>query len=134
MSTERFDSAYASRAIDVTKLRAAVQHKVDSTSLRSVAAEMGMSPSGLRSFLIGGDPYSQTRQRLLAWYVKEAANHTYEVVDTDAAHAALEILVSHLPVAAREAVTATLRAELAAQTKSLRVPLPKWLRVNTRNG
>lgn len=49
-------------------VREAVRQRVDSSSLRAVATEIGMSWSGLRSFLQGGSPHPATREKLIAWY------------------------------------------------------------------
>ena len=55
-------------------LRKAVMRAVLATSLRQVARDVGMSPTGLDNFLVGlSEPYSQTRRKLESWYVRQSA-------------------------------------------------------------
>src|SRR5665647_274017 len=52
----------------IAVVRAAAGKRVAETSLREVADEIGMSFSGLRSFLEGGSPHAGTRTKLVRWY------------------------------------------------------------------
>ena len=54
----------------VEAIRKLVRERVAASSLRAVAAEIPMSKSGLDSFLQGRSPYSSTRPKLAAWYVR----------------------------------------------------------------
>ena len=45
-----------------------VQRRVQETSQRQAAKEIGISPTGLRGFLAGAEPYGPNLSRLLAWY------------------------------------------------------------------
>lgn len=78
---------------DVATVRAVMQHRVDQTSLRAVADEAGMSKSGLDSFLRGRTPYSRTRARLIAWWVRQRDPKQASVspAEVDAAIAVLEV-------------------------------------------
>lgn len=51
----------------VAGLRSQVRQAVEASSLRAVAEEIGMSWSGLRSFLEGTTPHPSTIAKLLAW-------------------------------------------------------------------
>ena len=51
-------------------IRAALRREAERTSLRSVAREVEMTPSGLRGVLDGATPYASTRARLRAWYFR----------------------------------------------------------------
>lgn len=55
---------------DVEAMRALAKERVEITSLRAVAGEVPMSKSGLEAFLSGRNPYSATRPKLAAWYVR----------------------------------------------------------------
>lgn len=82
-------------AFDVAAIRKLVRKRVDETSLRSVADEIGVSKSGLDSFLKGREPYSRTRTRLNAWYLRERnAPGGVTPADVDAAIAVLERYMS----------------------------------------
>lgn len=77
---------------DAPAIRAAVKQQVDRTSLRATADEIGVSKSGLDSFLKGRNPYSRTRTRLLAWWVRNRGPKQASVTpaEVDAAIAILE--------------------------------------------
>src|SRR3954464_6897027 len=68
----------------IEHLRSAAAARVQNTSLRGVAREIGMSPTGLKKFLFGTAPYSPTLRRLRKWYVHHAAVPTGEVAYDDA--------------------------------------------------
>jgi transcriptional regulator with XRE-family HTH domain len=52
----------------VEELREAVQRRTEETSQRQTAKEIGISPTGLRGFLAGAEPYGPSLSKLLAWY------------------------------------------------------------------
>lgn len=54
-------------------LRSAAAKRVEETTLRETADEIGMSFSGLRSFIDGGSPQKKTIQKLVAWFYKRSA-------------------------------------------------------------
>ncbi|HEU0014798.1 MAG TPA: hypothetical protein VFQ45_14020, partial [Longimicrobium sp.] len=56
------------------RLREMVTLRVEATSLRSVARQVGMSPSGLDKFLSGAMPYQKSRRRLFDWLHRERNN------------------------------------------------------------
>ena len=83
------------RSASTKHLRETAAARVENTSLRSVAREIGMSPTGLKKFLQGTAPYSPTLRRLRAWYVQYAAvQHGH--VQLEDASAALSVLVHDL--------------------------------------
>lgn len=53
---------------EVKRLREAVRARVEAASQRQVAQEVGISPTGLRGFLAGAEPYGPNLQKLQAWY------------------------------------------------------------------
>src|SRR5690606_2328711 len=87
--------------VPLDRLRDAVESGVRNRSLRGVAREVGMSPSGLQKFLDGATPYTMTRQKLERWYVREAARYGGGP-GTGSALAALQILIQDLPAAGRD--------------------------------
>ena len=80
----------------VKYLRSLAAARVEHTSLRGVAREIGMSPTGLKKFLLGTAPYSPTLRRLRKWYVHHAALPAGEVEYQDA-EAAIALLTHDLP-------------------------------------
>ncbi|HEX8674698.1 MAG TPA: hypothetical protein VF710_22545 [Longimicrobium sp.] len=74
------------------QMRQAVTRAVLNTSLRQVARDVGMSPSGLDKYLMGiSEPYSQTRRKLEEWYVRDAVAH--DGISDATATAALTLLL-----------------------------------------
>src|SRR4051794_34203957 len=84
------------RDATVQHLREMAATRVQHTSLRGVAREIGMSPTGLKKFLLGTAPYAPTLRRLRKWYVHHAAVPTGEVAYDDAS-AAIAVLTHDLP-------------------------------------
>lgn len=75
----------------VANVRAAVKRRVVETSLRETASEVGMSFSGLRSFLDGRTPQPRTRKKLVAWYVQSRERTASRALRHDV-NAAIELL------------------------------------------
>lgn len=115
-----------SEHVPLDRLRAAVDGGVTERSLRGVAREVGMSPSGLQKFREGATPYSSTRRKLEQWYLREAARHDV-VGDADPALAALRVLTSGLPTAQRLAVAAGVMDLLESAYRKHRLRSPAWL-------
>jgi hypothetical protein len=63
------------------RFRAALREAIARSTLRTVAKDVGMSPSGLQKFLDGTNPYGKTRERLRVWYFREAGFSGYAVED-----------------------------------------------------
>jgi hypothetical protein len=91
MDPNQQDQKHAS----VRHLREVAAARVEATSLRRVAREIGMSPTGLRKFLDGTDPYAPTLHRLRVWFVRFAATPATEVAREEAS-AALAVLTHDL--------------------------------------
>ncbi len=107
-------------AVDV--LRYAAQAAVQRSTLRRVAAEIGMSHSGLRTFIGGTAPYSATLTRLRAWHARQ------DGVTLERAQRALDILTGHLRGKEREAATRAILNALKVASKESREPPPPWLK------
>jgi hypothetical protein len=77
---------------DGPAIRKLVQQRVDASSLRDVADDIGLSKSGLDSFLKGRDPYSRNRARLATWYARQThpVSRSVDRREVDAAIALLE--------------------------------------------
>jgi hypothetical protein len=87
-------------------LRDAVRRRVEQTSIRAVAEEIGMSPSGLHVLLRGSRPHGATREKLVRWYVeqREAPEGRAEAVSTGDVDAALRLLMVYVTQDGRETV------------------------------
>ena len=110
----------------ITRLREAVTIRVQATSLRSVARQVGMSPSGLDKFLAGGMPYQKSRRKLFDWLHRERNNLGADLT-VDGIAAALGSLVRDLPPDRREvslhALLDTLQDLYTTHTETA----PAWL-------
>lgn len=80
----------------LARVRDVLVARVDGTSLRQVAREVGVTPTGLQYFLDGGDPQERTRRKLEAWYLWSEAGLELGV-DAGLEALALDVLVRGLP-------------------------------------
>lgn len=112
--------------ISIDGLRNNISVRVLETSLRNVARQVGMSPTGLEKFLEGSQPYTSVRGKLYEWWSRDGRLPSSEV-DAEVASAALDWLVQDLPAPRRPAaVERVLRVLLEAHLREHVVP-PLWL-------
>lgn len=110
----------------ISRLREAVTIRVQATSLRAVARQVGMSPSGLDKFLAGGMPYQKSRRKLFDWLHRERNNLGAEMT-VDGIAAALGSLVRDLPPDRREQALHALLATLQELYATHAETAPGWL-------
>ena len=110
----------------VETLREAARLYVDATSLRHAARDIGMSPTGLRGFIDGADPYVKTTRKLTEWYVREIQNRNAEL-STESASAALSLLVKHHPSSQREATVNEILEVIDRRCRDTSTARPVWL-------
>ncbi|HWK90430.1 MAG TPA: hypothetical protein VNP72_10605 [Longimicrobium sp.] len=114
------------RTAAIRHMREAAAARVENTSLRRVARDIGMSPTGLKKFLCGAAPYSPTVRRLRNWYVRHAAAQQSDVETVDAS-AALSVLMHDLGSdSRRDAALEVLDAVEGGYDQSGK-PKPAWL-------
>ncbi|HEX8905579.1 MAG TPA: hypothetical protein VF771_12085 [Longimicrobiaceae bacterium] len=110
---------------NLERLRETVANRVQATSLRSVARQVGMSPTGLEKFLAGGTPYARSRQKLQEWAEGEGSRPRSDMT-VEGVEVAIGALVRDLPaehrVEAIRRLVRSLRVVYGAQG-----PLPEWL-------
>ncbi|HEX2080021.1 MAG TPA: hypothetical protein VHG08_20045 [Longimicrobium sp.] len=111
----------------IPQLRAAVAERVERTSLRSAAREIGMSPTGLKKFLDGNMPYTKTIHRLRAWYVHHAADRQEET-SGEAAFSAFGVLVHDLPPGTQSQTVEAMLHCIEQGYLTTRRPVPAWVR------
>jgi hypothetical protein len=110
----------------VETLREAARLYVDATSLRHAARDIGMSPTGLRGFIDGADPYVKTTRKLTEWYVREIQNRNAEL-SSESASAALSLLVKHHPPSQREATVNQILEVVDRRCRETNTARPVWL-------
>lgn len=75
-------------------IREALRFAIQRASLRRVAAQVGMSPTGLQQFVDGAKPYGKTREKVRAWFYRATGSSN---LAADDAAGALRRLVCTLP-------------------------------------
>ncbi|MET0400079.1 MAG: hypothetical protein ABW277_25035 [Longimicrobiaceae bacterium] len=114
--------------VPVDVLREAAQRRVDDTSLRIAAGEIGVSYSGLRTFLKGTDPYAPTLAKLRAWYAQTVEGRA---MTPERARAMLAALVESMPLERREEAVRELVTRLVESYRKSGADVPGWLaRIN----
>lgn len=107
----------------VERLRAAAAARVHETSLRSVARQAGLSPTGLQKFLDGTRPRRSTCRKLERWFVVHAAP---EALDAGGARIVIDLLLRGLPPAHRDPARRRVAAEVERSFRAVRLPAPAW--------
>lgn len=112
--------------VPVEQLLDAAQRRVEETTLRFTAAEIGMEHSVLNKLLSQGrKPHTATVRKLTAWYLKRAAAGELEV-SAEMARVALGALVQHFPSSAREEAASKVTDLIRELTASAGLPHPGW--------
>lgn len=111
-------------AVPVDVLREAAQRRVDDTSLRIAAGEIGVSYSGLRTFLKGTEPYAPTLAKLRAWYAQTVEGRA---MTPERARAMLAALVESMPLERREEAVRELVTRLVESYRKSGADVPGWL-------
>jgi hypothetical protein len=116
------------RGPSVDAIRYAARRAVEASALRPVAAEMGMAPSWLNSFVDGKETVlrSQTRKKLLDWYVRVAPG--LAEVDAGTAAAALAVLTGGLLEEPERRAAHARVVQALARSYADAGPLPDWVR------
>lgn len=113
-------------SVPVEVLREAAHAYVGEVTLRPAAKAIGMSTSGLHTFLQGTTPHPTTVRKLTTWYFRRVAEGVVSP-SADLVSAALDMLVQPLPSSRQEAVRRELLEVLARRCEETGVPKPPWL-------
>ena len=112
--------------VPVEAIRREAELARDASSLRAVAKEIGITPMGLRYFLLSqGNLQARTVRKLNEWYVRRMA--TRPPGGEDETRAALVILASLYPESERVRVLTGLLDSLERDFQTSRMDLPPWL-------
>ena len=112
-------------AVPIGRLRELLAARVEASSIRSVAKEVGLPPNGLNYFLEGGSPRTATVRKLEAWYVREASRREGQPT-SEAGFAALTILARYVPPAARNQARTRITTLIGELCREADVPVPVW--------
>ena len=101
-------------AVSLEELREAVRRSAGGSSLRQTATEIGMSWSGLRTFLNGTVPHPATVKKISDWYLRQSVE-TRE--NTLAMEMALNVLAERVDPSQRRALKRALLDTVAEFTE-----------------
>jgi hypothetical protein len=111
---------------ELRQVRAALEEAVERRSLRHVARETGMSPSGLRGVLVGAAPYGKTWEKLRVWYAGSRPD-PHRTLSPSTIAGLLRMLLRAVPEGERHAaIHRVLRAFEAAHAEA-GAGEPAWL-------
>ena len=111
--------------VPVTELREALRRAIASTSLRAVATEVGLSPSGLRTFVARGRPHPRTIYLATTWLVR---HRDPGATDSATARAGVGALTDHLSARAQKDTVGKISEVLREASRRDGKNVPKWLR------
>lgn len=105
------------------ELREAVRRSAGGNSLRQTAAEIGMSWSGLRTFLNGTAPHPATVKKISDWYLRQSVETRENALGVEMA---LNVLAERVAPSQRRALKRALLDTVAefADRKQKATPLP----------
>jgi hypothetical protein len=107
-------------------VRAALEEAVKCHSLRNVARETRMSPTGLQGVLGGTTPYGKTWEKLRVWYARGSSD-PHRTLIASAVAEVLQMMLREVPDGGRgRAIDRVLQAIEAAHAEA-GVPFPAWL-------
>lgn len=114
------------RAVPLDVLRDFVRSQAELSSIRQVAAEVGLGRTTLHSFINGEtNPHPRVRRLLALWYLQKLE----QAPDMDVARpyvSAMDILLSDVPEDKRREARQSL-LELLSQTHEAAGAEPRWL-------
>ena len=125
MASDGADVRSRKHVVSLEALREAARAYAEATSQRQAACEIGLSGTGFRAFLNGSQPHPATLRKLNEWFVQKQASDQGEV-SSDAAAAALSLLVAHLPPGERDAAVQHLLG-IVETLGDPRSHLPRWI-------
>jgi hypothetical protein len=108
------------------RIREAARAAQKERSVRKVAAEMKISPAGLRYFLGGGEPYEHTSAKLHKWYVRYGRKAS-EAEALESGVLGLGALLELLPPAVRPVACANVLRGLRRACQEFGQVLPEGL-------
>ena len=96
------------------------------TSLRDAAGAIGLTPAGLKQFLMGTLTSPKAVEQLDRWYVRHAGAHG-DFTELDDPRAALNYLIQGLPPAKRRELARDVLATVARGYDQAENQYPDWL-------
>jgi hypothetical protein len=114
--------------VSVARIRREAQLACEAASLRSVAADVGLTPMGLRRFIRGeSTPQPRTVRKLTLWYARRMG--AQEPEGEQATRAALTVFLALYPPADRPRVERLFLRLMEEQFHESGIAPPAWLQV-----
>ncbi len=113
-------------SLPVAVLRDAVAHELATISLRRAAAEVGLSPNGLKNFVAGAAPRRTTRARLEAWLASRRPKRGGPQLGSLVRR--LGEIGADLPAGDRAALGQSVAGFLLRAYRERQLPAPRWVR------
>lgn len=101
----------------IPTIRELVLRQVEATSLRNVANQIGMSPSGLSKFMNGAAPYQKTVGKLESWYLRARTGSSEAPLDAGTVAMALRTLARVVSPSRRNGFVAEVMDRLQAASQ-----------------
>lgn len=117
------------RSVPLDVLREFARDESERTSLRQVAANLGLGRTTLQKFINAETtPHPRIRRQIALWYLasRDQARSPEPEPDVDAAQAALQVLVGDLPEEYREGAIRQLITRIEQLYASQGIPAPGW--------
>jgi hypothetical protein len=115
------------RAVPVETLRAFARDRAELSSVRQVAAQVGLGRTTLHNFISEDTtPHPRVRRLLALWYLREREKEQ-AAFSPEAYTSALTLLLDDLPARDRAPAIASLLESVAAAYESAGMPLPPGL-------
>ena len=111
---------------ELAEIRQALSDAVDRGSLRGVAREIGMSPTGLRGLMDGAEPYGKSLRKVRAWFVVDQAQSDGDLPATTVA-SLLRTLLRRVPARERRPACASALDHIAELHERAGVAVPAWV-------
>jgi hypothetical protein len=106
----------------IERLRRDVRARVEGMTLRHVARQVGMTPEGLRRFLLGRDPQTATSRKVERYVARQTPP-----MGGATAFIVLRALVQDLPPARQPAAVAALARSVEGAVARAGCEPPRWL-------
>lgn len=111
---------------ELQQIRAALADAVDHASLRSVARDIGMSPTGLRGVIDGSAPYVKTWDKLQVWFALYQKDASRDLPPGTIAHF-LRRLLRDIPERSQPGAQARVLNGFEEAFRFAGVPAPAWI-------
>lgn len=116
------------RAVPVDTIRRFAQDQAELTSIRQVAAEIGLGRTTLHKFVAGETmPHPRVRRLLALWYLRRSGQPAGREEALQPYASALEILLAGVPDAARDQAAGEVLDVIARGYAASSGERPEWL-------